>query len=208
MMGEEIKARAVIIATGATARWTGLPGEAKYKSKGVASCATCDGAFFRGKDVAVIGGGETAVVDALYLSEIATRVTLVHRRNSLRAAQVSVDRLLAKKNVKIEWNSIVEEFEGDGKKLTGVRIKNRETLEEKLLEVSGAFVAIGHDPVTSFLKGAVELDEAGYIVVNSTQTSVKGVYAAGDAAERDFKQAVVASSSGAIAAIRAAEYLS
>jgi thioredoxin reductase (NADPH) len=207
MMGVEIKSKAVIVATGATARWTNLPGESVYKSKGVASCATCDGAFFRGKDVAVIGGGESAVVDALYLSTLASSVTVVHRRDTFRAAHVSVMRLLEKENVKVEWNSTVEEFVGDGKRLSGVRIKNKQTGEEKVISVAGAFVAIGHTPVTSFLNGSIELDDAGYIVTDNTATSIEGVYAAGDAAEPIFKQAIVASGRGAIAAIRAAEYL-
>lgn len=208
MMGLEIKSRAVIIATGAQTRWTNLPGESMYKAKGVAACATCDGAFFRGKDVAVIGGGETAVVDALYLSSLASSVTVIHRRDTLRAAQVSVNRLLEKENVNVEWDSIVEEFVGDGKRLNGVRIKNTKSNESKVVEVSGAFVAIGHVPVTAFLNGALELDEFGYIVTDNTATSQEGVYAAGDAAQREFKQAVVAAGAGAIAAMRAADYLS
>ena len=207
MMGSEIEAKAVILATGARVRWTGVPGESVYKAKGVSSCATCDGAFFRGKDVVVVGGGETAVVDALYLSEIASSVTIVHRRDSLRAARASVKRLEEKGNVRFEWNSTLEEFTGDGKRLSGVRVRNKETLEEKTIPASGAFVAIGHEPVTDFLKDAVELDDAGYIRVDNTATNVEGVFAAGDAADPFFKQAVVAAGTGAVAAMRASEYL-
>jgi thioredoxin reductase (NADPH) len=201
MMGE-ISSRAVIVATGAGAKWTDLPGEAKYKNHGISACAVCDGAFFRGRDVAVIGGGDTALGDALYLSRIAKSVTVIHRRDAFRGAKALSDRVLAAPNVTVAWNTTVKSFDGDGSALTGLTLSDGSTLP-----VSGAFVAIGHRPQTEFLRGAVELDEAGYVVVDRTRTSVKGVFAAGDCADPFYKQAVIAAGAGAQAAIEAQRYL-
>ncbi len=201
MMGE-ITARAVIVATGAGARWTGLPGEDKYRGRGVSACAVCDGAFFKGADVAVIGGGDTALGDALYLARTARSVTLIHRRDAFRGAKALADRVLATPGITVAWNTTVQSFDGDGKKLTGLSLS-----DGRSLAVSGAFVAIGHTPQTGFLKGSVELDGGGYVIVDRTRTSAKGVFAAGDCADPYYKQAVIAAGAGAQAAIEAQRYL-
>lgn len=202
-MSKQYEAKCVIIATGATPRWTQLPGEDTYKYRGVSSCAVCDGNFHRGKDVAVIGGGDTALADAIHLAKICATVTLIHRRDTFRGTKVLVDRVLATPNIKTLMNTEVLSFEGDEKKLNALKLSN-----DEMLSVSGAFVAIGHDPQTAFLKGALELDEAGYVRTDGVKTSVAGVFAAGDCANPLYKQAVVAASTGAQAAQAAQEYLS
>lgn len=201
MMGSYF-ARSVIVATGASARWTGLPGEAKYKNRGVSACAVCDGAFFKGADVAVIGGGDTALGDALYLSRIARSVALIHRRDSFRGAKVLVERVKAAENITLFMETRVESFEGDGARLNALKLSGG-----REIAVTGAFVAIGHEPVTRFLAGAVELDEAGYVKVDGVKTNVEGVFAAGDCADPFYKQAVIAAGAGAQAAIEAQHYL-
>lgn len=201
MMGS-YSARSVIVATGASARWTGLPGETKYRSKGVSACAVCDGAFFRGADVAVIGGGDTALGDALYLSRIAKSVALIHRRGEFRGAKVLVERVKAAGNIALYLDTTVESFEGDGVRLGALKLSSG-----REIAVSGAFVAIGHEPQTAFLKGALELDGAGYVKVSATRTSAEGVFAAGDCADPFYKQAVIAAGAGAQAAIEAQHYL-
>ena len=201
MMGSYF-AKSVIVATGAGARWTGLPGEMKYKNKGVSACAVCDGAFFKGADVAVIGGGDTALGDALYLSRIAKSVALIHRRNSFRGAKVLVERVKAAENITLFMETRVESFEGDGARLNALKLSG-----EREIAVTGAFVAIGHEPVTKFLAGAIELDEAGYVKVDGVKTNVEGVFAAGDCADPFYKQAVIAAGAGAQAAIEAQHYL-
>jgi thioredoxin reductase (NADPH) len=202
-MSKQYAAKCVIIATGATPRWTQLPGEDTYKYRGISSCAVCDGNFHRGKDVAVIGGGDTALADAIHLAKICATVTLIHRRDVFRGTKVLVDRVLATSNIKTLMNTEVLSFEGDEKKLNALKLSNGE-----VLSVSGAFVAIGHDPQTAFLKGALDLDEAGYVRTDGVKTSVAGVFAAGDCANPLYKQAVVAASTGAQAAQAAQEYLS
>lgn len=202
-MSKQYEAMCVIIATGATPRWTQLPGEDTYKYRGISSCAVCDGNFHRGKDVAVIGGGDTALADAIHLAKICATVTLIHRRDTFRGTKVLVDRVLATPNIKTLMNTEVLSFEGDEKKLNALKLSNGE-----VLSVSGAFVAIGHDPQTAFLKGALDLDEAGYVRTDGVKTSVAGVFAAGDCANPLYKQAVVAASTGAQAAQAAQEYLS
>lgn len=202
-MSKQYEAKCVIIATGATPRWTQLPGEDTYKYRGISSCAVCDGNFHRGKDVAVIGGGDTALADAIHLAKICATVTLIHRRGTFRGTKVLVDRVLATPNIKTFMNTEVLSFEGDEKKLNALKLSNG-----KMLSVSGAFVAIGHDPQTAFLKGALDLDEAGYVRTDGVKTSVAGVFAAGDCANPLYKQAVVAASTGAQAAQAAQEYLS
>lgn len=202
-MSKQYEAKCVIIATGATPRWTQLPGEDTYKYRGISSCAVCDGNFHRGKDVAVIGGGDTALADAIHLAKICATVTLIHRRDAFRGTKVLVDRVLATPNIKTLMNTEVLSFEGDEKKLNALKLSNGE-----VLSVSGAFVAIGHDPQTAFLKGALDLDEAGYVRTDGVKTSVAGVFAAGDCANPLYKQAVVAASTGAQAAQAAQEYLS
>lgn len=202
-MSKQYEAKCVIIATGATPRWTQLPGEDTYKYRGISSCAVCDGNFHRGKDVAVIGGGDTALADAIHLAKICATVTLIHRRDAFRGTKVLVDRVLATPNIKTLMNTEVLSFEGDEKKLNALKLSNGE-----VLSVSGAFVAIGHDPQTAFLKGALDLDEAGYVRTDGVKTRVAGVFAAGDCANPLYKQAVVAASTGAQAAQAAQEYLS
>ena len=201
MMGSYF-ARSVIVATGASARWTGLPGEAKYKNRGVSACAVCDGAFFKGADVAVIGGGDTALGDALYLSRIARSVALIHRRDSFRGAKVLVERVKAAENITLFMETRVESFEGDGARLNALKLSGG-----REIAVTGAFVAIGHEPVTKFLAGVIGLDEAGYVKVDGVKTNVEGVFAAGDCADPFYKQAVIAAGAGAQAAIEAQHYL-
>lgn len=208
IMGETLECRALIVATGATARWTGAEGERKYRSRGISACATCDGAFFKGKRVAVIGGGDTALGDAIYLSRMASHVTIVHRRDAFRASKAVTERALSAENVSVEWNSRVAAFLGDGKKLTGIALEDVATLGRREIPVDGAFVAIGREPQTKFLAGALELDAGGYIVADHSRTGVEGVFAAGDCQDGIYRQAVVAAGSGAIAALEAERYLS
>ena len=195
-------AKSVIIATGATPRWTGLPGENAYKYRGISSCAVCDGNFHRGKDVVVIGGGDTALADAIHLSKICRSVTLVHRRGAFKGTKVLVDRVLAASNVTVKMNTSVVSFEGDGNRLVSVRLS-----DSTELPVSGAFVAIGHVPQTEFLKGALDLDDEGYVRVDGVKTGVPGVFAAGDCANPLYKQAVIAASAGAQAAQEAQNFI-
>ena len=207
MMSGTIEARAVVVCTGAAARWTGLPGERQYRSHGVSACATCDGSFYRGMDVAVIGGGDTAMGDALSLSRLCRSVTVVHRRDAFRASKVMAERVLATPNVQVAWNSVVDEFLGDGRKLSALRLKDVNTGATREIAVLGVFVAIGHEPTTKFLAGQLDLDDAGYVVVDRQRTSAKGVFAAGDCADPFYKQAVVAAGAGAMAALEAERYL-
>ena len=207
MMNGTLEARAAIICTGAAARWTGLPGEATYRNRGVSACATCDGAFFKGKNVAVIGGGDTALGDALYLARMCPSVTVVHRRTAFRAAKVTADRVRATPNVTVAWNSVVDEFLGDGKRLSALRLRDVETGTVREIPVAGAFVAIGHAPNTRLVEGQVALDARGYVVVDHGKTSVPGVFAAGDCADPAYKQAVVAAGAGATAALEAEHFL-
>jgi len=205
-------ADAVIIATGAQARWLGLPSEQHFNGRGVSACATCDGFFYRGKDVAVIGGGNSAVEEALYLAQLCNSVTLVHRRDSLRAEKIGQERLFKHPKVKVIWDSAVDEVLGgsgqfDG--VTGLRLKNLKTGQTSELKVEGMFVAIGHDPATKVFKGQVAMDDEGYILAkpNSTYTSVPGVFAAGDCVDKIFRQAVTAAGMGCMAALEADKWL-
>ena len=201
-MADTYEAKCVIIATGATPRWTGLPGEDTYKYHGISSCAVCDGNFHRGRDVAVIGGGDTALADAIHLAKICHSVTLILRGDSFRGAKVLVDRVLDASNIRVLKNTQVLSFDGDGKRLESLRLSNGETLH-----VSGSFIAIGHVPQTGFLKGALDLDGEGYVRTSGVTTNVPGVFAAGDCASPIYKQAVVAASTGAQAAQEAQHYL-
>lgn len=205
---ERIETRALIIATGAEARRLPIPTEPKFYGKGVSGCATCDGAFFRGKDALVVGGGNTAMEDAVFLTRFANKVTIVHRREYLRAAPIEVDK--AKKNPKIKWMipRVVEEILGDNT-VTGAVLKNPETGEKHEVRCDGIFVAIGHDPQTAVLKEMVETDENGFIRVEpgSTKTSMPGVFACGDVRDPVYKQAVVAAGHGCMAAMDAQRYL-
>lgn len=207
MMNGTLEAKAAILCTGAAARWTGLPGEARYRNHGISACATCDGSFYRDKDVAVIGGGDTAMGDALYLARLCRSVTVIHRRDAFRASKVMVGRVLETPNIRVRWNTVVDEFLGDGKKLTGLRLKA--TTDGALDEVAlaGAFVAIGHEPETKLFRGQVALDEAGYLVTDHARTNLEGVFAAGDCADPFYKQAVVAAGAGAVAALEAERFL-
>jgi len=201
----------LVIATGAQAKWLGVPGEVELSGKGVSACATCDGFFYRGKKVAVIGGGNTAVEEALYLTNHSHDVTLIHRRDSFRAEKILQDRLFANPHVKVIWDSEVAEFVagGETEALVGLDLRNRRTGEISRIEVEGAFVAIGHKPATELFEGKLELDEDGYIQVETgtTRTSVPGVFACGDVMDKVYRQAVTAAGTGCMAALDAEKYL-
>jgi thioredoxin reductase (NADPH) len=209
--GTQYHADAVVIATGAQARWLGLPSEEHMKNKGVSACATCDGFFFRGKKVVVIGGGNTAVEEALYMTNHTSDVTLIHRRDSLRAEKILQERLFAHPNIKVIWDSEIAEFVGGGEPeaLVGVDIRNKRSGEVSRIEAEGAFVAIGHKPATELFEGKLELDEDGYIEVEpgTTRTSVEGVFACGDVMDKIYRQAVTAAGTGCMAALDAEKYL-
>jgi thioredoxin reductase (NADPH) len=206
---------ALIIATGASAKYLGIPSEETFAGKGVSACATCDGFFYKGQDVAVIGGGNTAVEEALYLSNIAKTVTLVHRRDQLKAEAILIDRLLEKEkngNINIIWDHTLEEIVGDASGVTGARIKNAKNSEESTLSVSGVFIAIGHSPNTDIFKTQLNM-VGGYITTqsglngNATQTSVPGVFAAGDVQDHVYRQAVTSAGTGCMAALDAERFL-
>jgi thioredoxin reductase (NADPH) len=203
---------ALVIATGATAKYLGLPSEQKFMGKGVSACATCDGFFFKNQDVAVIGGGNTAVEEALYLSNIARKVTLVHRRDKLRAEKILQQMLFDKPNVTIKWNHVLDEVLGDARGVTGIRIKHAESGATETIEVQGLFVAIGHAPNTGLFEGQLEM-RGGYIVTaggrdgNATATSIPGVFAAGDVQDYVYRQAVTSAGTGCMAALDAEKYL-
>ena len=206
--GETHRARAVILAMGAAARYLGVPGEQELLGRGVSSCATCDGFFFKDQDIAVIGGGDSAMEEATFLTRFARSVTLVHRRDEFRASRIMLER--ARENAKITFltNTATLAVEGDSA-VTGLRVRNVTTGEESTLPVTGVFVAIGHDPRSELVRGAVELDEEGYVVARgrSTATSVPGVFAAGDLVDHTYRQAITAAGSGCAAALDAERYL-
>jgi thioredoxin reductase (NADPH) len=201
----------VIIATGAQARWLGLPSEEIFRGFGVSACATCDGFFFRGKDVVVVGGGNTAVEEAIYLTNHARRVTLVHRRNALRAEKILQDRLFRNPKIEIVWDSVVDEILGvpEPPMVNGVWLRNVRNGVVRELSCDGVFVAIGHTPVTDFLTGQLPLDPEGYVITrsDSTQTAIPGVFAAGDVKDKVFRQAVTAAGMGCMAALEAGQFL-
>jgi thioredoxin reductase (NADPH) len=209
--GDRYTADAVIIATGAQARWLGLESEQMLQGRGVSACATCDGFFYRGKTVAVVGGGNTAVEEALYLTHHAERVTLIHRRDSLRAEKILQARLFNHPKINVIWNTTVKEIIGGGtpEVVTGARLHNVSSGAETILPVDGVFIAIGHSPTTAVFAGHVEMDAEGYIrtVSGSTRTSVAGVFAAGDVQDKVFRQAVTAAGTGCMAALEAEKYL-
>lgn len=207
---------ALIIATGASARYLGLPSEQAFMGKGVSACATCDGFFYRGKKVCVIGGGNTAVEEALYLSNIAESVTIVHRRDQFRAEKMLAARLIEKSktgNINIAWDSVLDTVLGNEQGVTGVRLKNVKTNDTTELALDGCFIAIGHDPNTGIFKGQLEMNEEGYLKIHSgqtgnvTQTSVPGVFAAGDVADNVYRQAITSAGFGCMAALDAEKYL-
>jgi thioredoxin reductase (NADPH) len=198
---------AVIIATGANARWLNLPSETKFKGHGVSSCATCDGFFFKDKEVVVVGGGDTAMEEASFLANIAKKVTVVHRRDKLRASQIMQDRVMINSKIGFAWDSKVQEVLGD-QKVTGVRLENLTNGRETTVNADGIFVAIGYDPNTAVFKGGIELDAKGYVVTkNETETSVPGVFAAGDVRDYRYRQAITAAADGCKAAIDADRFL-
>lgn len=209
--GHSYKSRAVIVATGSSAKWLNLSSEKKYLGYGVSACATCDGFFYRGKTVAVIGGGNSAVSEALYLATLADKVILVHRRHQLRADKILQDKILNNRKITVEWDSVVEEVLGEDepKKVTGIKIRNVESDLTKIIPAEGVFVAVGHQPNTEIFKGNLILSSKGYIVTheNSSATDIEGVFAAGDVKDPKYKQAVISAGSGAMAAIDAIEYL-
>jgi thioredoxin reductase (NADPH) len=211
--GDTYEAEAVIIATGAQARWLGIPGEKELSGFGVSACATCDGFFYRGKDVAVIGGGNSAVEEALYLANLARHVTVIHRRDTLRAERILQQRLFAKPNVTMLWDTVTEsvlaQTGGRTPVARGLALRNMKTGQASELVVDGVFVAIGHAPATGLFKGQLDMDAEGYLVTapDSTRTSREGVYAAGDVQDRIFRQAVTAAGTGCMAALEAEKFL-
>ncbi|MDR1375301.1 MAG: thioredoxin-disulfide reductase [Holosporaceae bacterium] len=207
--GISYESRAVIIATGASAKWLGISGEAQYRGAGVSSCATCDGFFFRNKDVAVVGGGNTAVEEAIYLTRFAKNVTLIHRRDQLRAEKIMQDRLLENSKVSVIWNSGVKGIVGDGTKVTELQLEDLLDHSETSKPIDGVFIAIGHKPATEIFKSKLDLNDEGYVLIktNSTETSVAGVFAAGDVCDPIYRQAITSAGQGCMAALDANQFL-
>lgn len=204
---ENYSARTVIIATGASARWLGVPGEAKYKGRGVSTCAVCDAALFRDKEVIVIGGGDSAMEETLALYKFAKKITIIHRRNKFRASKIMQDRILNLDKVNTIWDSVISEVQGDGKFVTGVKLKNVKTNKISELKCDGIFLAIGHTPNTSFLKDLVKLDKLGYIKTKNVQTNLPGVFAAGDVQDHKYRQAITSAGTGCMTALEAEKYI-
>ncbi len=203
-----IEADAVIISTGASAKWLGLESEQRLNGFGVSACAVCDGFFFKGKDVAIVGAGDTAAEEALYLSKLCTTVHMFIRRDQMRASKVMQDRVLNAPNIKVYWNTDTDEILGE-KKVEAVRVKNNQTNETQEIPISGFFVAIGHQPNSDIFKGWIDMDETGYIktIPGTTKTNLEGVFAAGDVQDKNYRQAVTAAGSGCMAALDAERYL-
>ncbi len=201
----------LVIATGASARWLGLPSEEKFMGFGVSACATCDGFFYRGKEVAVIGGGNTAVEEALFLTNFASRVTLIHRRDELRAEKIMQDRLFKNDKIEVIWDTVLEEVLGEGNPpgVSAMKLRNAKTGEITERAADGVFIAIGHDPNTALFKGQVDMDDEGYILTksDSTKTNIPGVFAAGDVQDKVFRQAITAAGTGCMAALEAEHFL-
>ncbi|HYG68906.1 MAG TPA: thioredoxin-disulfide reductase [Anaeromyxobacteraceae bacterium] len=202
-------ADAVIISTGASAKWLGIPSEKQYQGRGVSACATCDGFFFRGVEVAVVGGGDTAMEEATFLTKYASKVHIIHRRGEFRASKIMLDRAKGNPKIDFQLNVVVDEILGDGKAVTGVRLKSTKDGSTTDLPLKGVFMGIGHEPNTRIFKGQLEMNEVGYLKVKSpsTATSVPGVFAAGDVADPSYRQAVSAAGTGCMAAIDAERYL-
>ena len=211
IQGESVScySETIIIATGATAKWLNVKGEDTYKNRGVSACATCDGAFFKNQDVVVVGGGDTAMEEATYLAKIVKSVTVVHRRDSLRASKVMQDRALNNPKISFLWDSAVDEVVGDGRGMTGAVVRNLKTNDTKLVAATGLFVAIGHTPNTQLFQGVLETHQGGYLktVAGSTRTNIPGVFACGDVQDSYYRQAITAAGTGCMAAIDAERWL-
>ena len=206
---EEYKARAVILSTGSAWRHLGVPGEDEFLGHGVSSCATCDGFFFREQEIAVVGGGDTAMEEATFLTKFASKVTIIHRRDEFRASKIMSERALSHPKITVAWNTVAEEIVGADGKVTGVRMRDVKTGETKVLPVTGVFVAIGHDPRSELFHGQVDMDINGYILVESpsTRTNLPGVFAAGDLVDHHYRQAITAAGTGCVAALDAERFL-
>ena len=206
--GEEINAHSVIIATGATAKWLGLDSEKRLNGNGVSACAVCDGFFFKGQDVALVGGGDTAAEEALYLSKLCTKVHMLVRKNHLRASKIMQERVMNAENIEVHWNTETLEVLGD-KTVDAVKVRNNQTNEETTIPITGFFVAIGHKPNTDIFKGILDMDDQGYLktVPGTARTNIEGVYAAGDVQDKVYRQAVTAAGTGCMAALEAERWL-
>jgi thioredoxin reductase (NADPH) len=206
--GKQVRTKALIISTGASAKWLGIPSEKTLMGKGVSACATCDGFFFRNMDIAVVGGGDTALEEATFLTRFGKSVTVIHRRDKLRASKAMQDKAMKNPKIKFLWDTGVEEILGE-KAVTGIRVKNLKTGDVSELPVQGVFIAIGHEPNTKLFKGALDTDETGYLKVHpgTTKTNIPGVFAAGDVADHVYRQAVTAAGTGCMAAIDAERFL-
>lgn len=206
---KKVTAESVIIATGATAKYLGLPSEEKFANRGVSACAVCDGYFYRGKDVAVVGAGDSAAEEATYLAKMCTKVHLIVRREEMRASKIMQQRVINTPNIEIHWNTETDEILGDDAGVNGVRLLNNKTGEKKVIAVQGFFLAIGHKPNTDIFKGVVHMDEAGYVKVKpgSTHTNIEGVFAVGDVADKVYRQAITAAGSGCMGALDAEKFL-
>ena len=199
----------MIIATGASAKWLGLESEQKYNGFGVSACAVCDGFFFKGQDVAIVGAGDTAAEEATYLAKLCKKVHMLVRRDEFRASKAMQKRVLNTPNIEIHYNSDTKEILGDGKNVTGILVSNNKTGQETTIDVSGFFVAIGHNPNTDIFKGWLDMDETGYLITqpDSTKTNIEGVFACGDAQDKLWRQAITAAGTGCMAALEAERYL-
>lgn len=207
MAGDDIETLTVIIATGATAKYLGIESEQKFMGRGVSACATCDGAFYKNVPIVVVGGGDTACEEAIFLTRFASKVTLVHRRDELRASKIMADRAMNNHKIEIVWDSVVDEILGDDSGVTGVRIKNVKTDETNEIPASGYFSAIGHKPNTDPFVGQLDMDDVGYLITDGVKTKIKGVYAAGDVSDAIYRQAVTAAGTGCAAALEAERLL-
>jgi len=206
--GEKMEAQSIIIATGASAQYLGIESEQKLIGRGVSGCATCDGAFYRDVPVAVIGGGDTAMEDALFLTHFASKVTVIHRRDQFRASQIMADRVIAHPKIEVLWNTVIEEvMDVEKNEVTGLKVRNTVTDEVSELAVTGVFVAIGHKPNTKPFAGQLDTDHTGYLITKNTRTNIDGVFAAGDVQDSTYRQAITAAGSGCAASIEAERYL-
>ncbi|MEK2689734.1 thioredoxin-disulfide reductase [Bdellovibrio sp. GT3] len=209
-IGEKLHlAKSIIISTGASAKYLGLPSEKTYMNRGVSACATCDGAFFRNQEIIVVGGGDTAMEEAQFLTRFATKVYVVHRRDHFRASKIMAERTMKHPKIQVIWDSEVTEVLGDGKSMTGAKVKNLKTGEVQEMNVTGLFIAIGHKPTTDLFKGILDMNETGYLVTqpNTTYTNIPGVFAAGDVQDHVYRQAITAAGTGCMAAIDAERWL-